>query len=134
MAPARKPPGKKPVSLGASCFVTQHACKQSRVAEPEAPEACPFKPLTFTQPTKLCLQGIQPSCMRTRDHGISALLGSPGKLLPLDPNCSFTCRHYTFTCTHFTHSLLISAWTTVIEAEVLTVPLHCEKNAMLLPP
>lgn len=65
--------------------------------------------------------------------GTPALLGPPGKALVLDPNCSFACRCGTLICIHVTHSQLVSTRTLVTEAEVLTAPLHCEKNAVLLP-
>lgn len=68
MALPRKNPGKKPVvPWEQATFLGQHVCKQSRVTEPEAPEAGHFDPLTFRQPIKLCLQGIQPCFVHTSD-------------------------------------------------------------------
>lgn len=98
-------------------------------AEPEAPAACHFEaPLGSPQDS-------QPIFRHNSDlWHISFVQMAGTDIITLNDNCSFTCICCTFTCICFTLPTLISTWiiVTIIVtgAEVLTIFLYCEKNAV----
>lgn len=123
----RKTPGQKPVvPWEQSIFLT--SVRTGGVAEPEAPEACLFEAPSGS------LQDSQPIFIHASDlWHMGFAQGSPGQaLLPSDANRSFTCICCTLTRICFTLHPLIPTWIIVTEVEVLTILLHCEKNAALL--
>lgn len=78
-------------------------------------------------------QDSQPIFRHTGDLWRISFAQSLGQvLLPSDANHSFTCMCCSFMHIRFTFAPLIATWAVVTEAEVLTIFLHCKKNALPL--